>query len=228
MNRAQIVSELQQAIVVEKDFPVIQIGTDLRDAIMQKLAVQRVGVAEIAQDAARDLVAEIWDNPSAQTVEREDMIERHIRRAIERDREERSAAMIRVYTASKLRHAAMWRQLCAETKHVQFHARWLKHNVIGTPDDAVNASEFWLQDEQDVRDADAMLVYAEDGEHLRGALVEAGIAIACGIIVFVVGNHPDFGTWQYHPGVVRVPTLAAALEYLSKLTPRYRWIERQR
>lgn len=129
--------------------------------------------------------------------------------------------MIRVYTASKLRHAAMWRELCAVTAHIQAHARWLKHSTLGTPDTPEHAAEFWLQDEQDVRDADAVLVYADGDDHLRGALVEAGIAIASGVPVIVIGKHADYGTWQYHPGVTRMDDLPSALAYLRSLKPRY-------
>jgi nucleoside 2-deoxyribosyltransferase len=130
--------------------------------------------------------------------------------------------MLRVYTASKLKHAAMWKALCAATPHMQCHARWLKHSTLGTPDTAEHASEFWLQDEQDVRDADAVLVYAEGEDHLRGALIEDGIAIACDVPVIVVGNHADYGTWQHHPGVTKVADLASALLHLKTITPRYR------
>jgi nucleoside 2-deoxyribosyltransferase len=126
--------------------------------------------------------------------------------------------MIRVYTASKMKHAAMWRDLCTATPHVQFHARWLKHSAIGTPDDSGQASEFWMQD---VRDADAVLVYVEPGDHLRGALVEAGMAIAYGIPVCVIGKHQDYGTWQYHPMVTRVPDIQSALNWLEQRRPRY-------
>ena len=128
--------------------------------------------------------------------------------------------MIRVYTASKLKHARYWRELCETTHHVQFHARWLKHNRIGTPDTPEHASLFWLEDEQDVRDADAVLVYAEGDDHLRGALVEAGMAIAYGVPVIVVGTHPDYGTWQNHPGVIRAKDIHDAMMQLAEITPR--------
>lgn len=130
--------------------------------------------------------------------------------------------MLRVYTASKLKHAAMWRDLCARTYHVQFHARWLKHNSIGTPDTPEHAAEFWLQDEQDVKHADVVMVFASGDDHLRGALVEAGMAIAYGVPVIVVGTHPDYGTWQHHPGVMRVADLDAAVDAMRRLRPRYR------
>jgi nucleoside 2-deoxyribosyltransferase len=130
--------------------------------------------------------------------------------------------MIRVYTASKLKHAALWRRLCDCNAGIYLHARWLKHNKIGTLDSPENASEFWLQDEQDVKDADAVLVYAEGSDHLRGALVEAGMALAFGVPVFVVGDHEDYGTWRYHPGVRIVKNFDYAIAALAEITPRYR------
>lgn len=125
--------------------------------------------------------------------------------------------MIRVYTASKLSKAQMWRELYKQWPHVYFHARWLKHNEIGTPDLQEYAGRFWLEDEEDVRYADALLLFAENDEHLRGALVEAGMAIAFKIPVIVVGNHPDYGTWQHHPGVQRVADFNEASALLQKL-----------
>jgi nucleoside 2-deoxyribosyltransferase len=134
--------------------------------------------------------------------------------------------MLRVYFASKLKHAAKWRDLCEENHHFIAHARWLKHNKIATPDSPRYAREFWLQDEQDVRDADVVVVYGEEGEHLRGALVEAGIALALGIPVYVVGDHPDYGTWQYHPGVAKRVSLDVVLAELHDVIPRYAVMKR--
>lgn len=125
--------------------------------------------------------------------------------------------MIRVYGASKLSNAPLWRDLHAKWPHVYFHARWLKHNEIGTPGLQEYAGRFWLEDESDVRHADALLIYAQEGEHLRGALVEAGMAIAFKIPVIVVGKHPDYGTWQHHPNVKRVDTLEAAGVLLQQM-----------
>jgi nucleoside 2-deoxyribosyltransferase len=131
--------------------------------------------------------------------------------------------MIRVYFASKLHHAEKWRALCRSTPDIQCHARWLKHVAMGTPDRPEDAPDFWQQDEQDVRDADAVIVYAEGDDQLRGALVEAGMAIAYGVPVIVIGEHPFYGTWQYHPSVVRARDLEWALDYVRhELTPRYR------
>lgn len=121
--------------------------------------------------------------------------------------------MIRIYFASKLKHAPRWRTLCAESDQFIAHARWLKHNTLGTEDSPRNARRFWVEDVQDVLTADAVIVYAEGDDHLRGALIEAGAAIASGIRVYVVGKHPDYGTWQYHPSVRRARSLEEAINY---------------
>lgn len=129
--------------------------------------------------------------------------------------------MLKVYPATKLRHGIKFRAYNASQSTVFFCARWLQHTTHGTPDTQANAREFWLQDEYDVKSADAVLVYGEPDDRLAGALVEAGIAIASGIPVVVVGQHPQYSTWQYHPMVYRVEDLDAALVLLAKFIPRY-------
>ena len=117
----------------------------------------------------------------------------------------------KVYTASKIHHAAMWRTLRGEwADYVEFTARWPDHEGK-LSESARYARVFWMQDIQDVVRADCVLVYGQPGEKLRGALVEAGAGIATGKHVVVVGNNPDFGSWQYHPLVTRVPSLDEAL-----------------
>lgn len=124
--------------------------------------------------------------------------------------------MKRVYTASKLRHAEMWRALNDSVSGVFFHARWLKHTKMGAPDEAEHAVEFWKEDIEDVKTADVVLIYASDDDVLRGALVEAGAAIALGIPVVLAGDNESFGTWQYHPGVVyRTPMLHEAIDFIK-------------
>lgn len=123
--------------------------------------------------------------------------------------------MIRVYTASKLSRANLWRELDRDWPFVFFHARWIKHNNVGTPDTKEHAVRFWVEDEEDVKSADVVVVWAEGNEHLRGALVEAGIAIANQIPVLVIGDHPDYGTWQFHPGVHSAADIEDAGEWLA-------------
>lgn len=124
--------------------------------------------------------------------------------------------LIKVYCASKLHHAELWKRLYDEWNDVmEIVARWPFAHVNTVPDTAHYAKIFWQQDHEDVVKADVVLIYAEPDDKLRGALVEAGMAIALGKQVIVVGEHPDYGTWQYHPLVNRVPDIESARILLS-------------
>ena len=128
--------------------------------------------------------------------------------------------MLQVYMASKLHHFRRWRALRAQWSNLHFTARWPDMDVSTVPGTPEEARKHWIEDEEDVRAADAVLVYAEDGEHLRGALVEAGMAIALRKTVVVVGTHPDFGTWQHHPRVIQARDLEEARQRLEELSLR--------
>lgn len=122
--------------------------------------------------------------------------------------------MTKVYTASKLWHWPAWLRIAREWTEVTFTAHWPGHVRDGITEVPENAVEFWVEDLADVARSDVVLVYAEPGDHLRGALVEAGMGLALGKRVIVVGEHDDYGTWQYHPLVTRVANLAEARAFL--------------
>lgn len=130
--------------------------------------------------------------------------------------------MIKIYTASKLDHWRKWHSL--RSSGIEVTSRWIDHPHVTGPDayasEAASSPETmrgcWIEDEEDVRAADAVLVYGELGENLRGALVEAGMGIALGKPVLVVGDNENFGTWQHHPLCRRFDTVEAALVYLKQ------------
>ena len=127
--------------------------------------------------------------------------------------------LLKVYIASKLCHADKWHELRETWPEVVFVMRWPFCHVGNIPDDPVFAKIFWEQDLEDVSKSDVVLVYAEPGEKLRGALVEAGMAIALGKCVICVGvEHQDFGTWTHHPLVHRVVDLGEARLVLKCLS----------
>lgn len=128
---------------------------------------------------------------------------------------------LRVYFASKTSHAQKWRDLDLNSKVLKVVARWIKQ-VILDDGDIINksrdiarqgkdirdfAARCWIEDQQDIQGADYLVLYAEEGEHLRGGLVEAGIAIEYGIPVICIGSHPDYGSWQWHPMCMRLDSL---------------------
>jgi len=123
--------------------------------------------------------------------------------------------MIKVYTASRLAHAPLLKALRHSYPSITWTARW--PDLVGKVDDSPeNATWFWVQDEEDVRKADVVLVYGLDDDVLRGALVEAGMGIALGKRIICVGKSPSLGTWQYHPLVSRVAHLAEAFKLLEE------------
>lgn len=130
--------------------------------------------------------------------------------------------MPKVYIASKFHHGAKWLQLREESFQgqspwfgIQFTSRWFKQYYDRVPDEPQYCKIGWIHDLEDVEDCDVLIIYGEPGEHLRGALVEAGAALAFGKHVIAVGGHEDYGTWQYHPMVHLTQTMDEALVILK-------------
>lgn len=132
---------------------------------------------------------------------------------------------LKVYTASKLKHFQKWRDLRDANPEIIITSRWIDQS-LDQEYLAKNASvtaclseqaarEVWRVDHEDVAACDVVLVYAEESEHLRGALVEAGMGLALGKTIMVVGDHPDYGTWQYHTKVTRAKDLDQAVMLLG-------------
>lgn len=122
--------------------------------------------------------------------------------------------MIKVYIASKLKYAERFKKYREDWKAsgIDLHARWFDQAIIEQTSEVPpeDFHIFWLVDEEDVKVSSALIVYGEENDKLRGALIEAGIAIGQGMLVIVVGDCPDFGTWQYHPTVTRAGSLEHA------------------
>lgn len=128
---------------------------------------------------------------------------------------------LRIYFASKTTHAQKWREIDLNSQHIKVTGRWVKQVIIDDGD-IINKSrdigrqgkdmrEFaarcWMEDQQDIQCSDFLVLYAEPEEHLRGGLVEAGIAIEANIPVICIGTHPDYGSWQWHPLAMRLDSL---------------------
>ncbi len=129
--------------------------------------------------------------------------------------------MIKVYIASKLSNAEQFRAYRTTwTKDgINLHARWFDQAMLEHSEHSLSPHDFhifWLVDEEDVKVADAVIVCGYSTDKLRGALIEAGIAIAMGKLVIVIGDHPDYGTWQHHPVVVRANTFEEAKQMILR------------
>ena len=132
-----------------------------------------------------------------------------------------------IYVASRTHHAPRWRQLRAQNYQVM--SSWIDLAAEGVD---APAAETWPQSIAEVATSSALLVYIEKGDSpLRGALVEVGAALACGVPVHVCcheeldsATRRPLGSWIKHPLVrehasVELALRAATRDWLQKACP---------
>jgi hypothetical protein len=86
--------------------------------------------------------------------------------------------------------------------------------------ETANMSELWARIQREIESCERLVLYAEPEDlPLKGALIEAGIALALGKPVFVVfGNSPKesdykaLGSWTNHPLVSFANSVVAAMK----------------
>lgn len=124
--------------------------------------------------------------------------------------------MKRVYGASRVKHAAMWKALRDAGEPII--SSWIDEAGEG---ETKSLSELWERIEREVKSATLLVLYVEENDFpLKGALIEAGMAIAFGVPVFVVLGG-DFeletrtlrplGSWAQHPLVEFKDSVVEAL-----------------
>lgn len=118
---------------------------------------------------------------------------------------------IRVYVASKLRHAEKFMKLRNEYPDIHFTASWPITAGLGS--EAERPVYQWMgESEVQILNSDCVLVYAEAGEILKTALIQVGIAYARRIPIFVIGEHDSYAEWQFNTNIVtRVPNIKRAM-----------------
>jgi hypothetical protein len=124
-----------------------------------------------------------------------------------------------VYIASRASipaRAARWRHL-RDVDGWHIISSWIDEDGEGQTDDF---SELWVRIETEIKGAERLIVYVEEGDFpLKGAYIEAGIALAAGVPIFVVApgvtieprSRRPIGSWVDHPLVKIVPDMEAAL-----------------
>lgn len=90
-----------------------------------------------------------------------------------------------VYTASKVRHGWRWRELRDQGVNVIASWIFLGEGPLATQKEYEN---LWIACVHEARIANACLLYAEEGDVLKGALIEAGACLAAGGSVIQVGD----------------------------------------
>lgn len=125
---------------------------------------------------------------------------------------------MKIYGASKLKYAPLWRKLRQEWIEHEFTNTWIDTYLDaggGTLPDICRTA--WIKNVEDVLRADCVLLFAGyHDELLRGAILEAGVAIGAGRQVIVTGLSSSYGSWQFHPAVIRIPTLDNVREFLRE------------
>jgi hypothetical protein len=109
---------------------------------------------------------------------------------------------MKVYCASKSKHAPLWLQWKA--KGVPVTSSWLAKFDQGRLSDQTS---HWNTILTDIESSDAVLFYSEPGEIQKGAVAEFGIGFALDKKLFYVGPIEDSVTLVEHERVVHYPTL---------------------
>lgn len=109
-----------------------------------------------------------------------------------------------IYTASRTRHAHLWRALRASGTPI--HSTWIDEAGPGETEDF---ADLWDRCIAEASTARVLLCYREPGEILKGAYVEVGAALAHRVPILAVGAE-EF-SFTRHRLVTNVPTLAEAL-----------------
>jgi len=130
----------------------------------------------------------------------------------------------KVYTASKINYQKLWLSLREDPDwdFVDWTASWVESVYLQAEIDSGLVTdemfrEAWTQNVYDIRKSDFLLIYSRAGEALKGALVEAGVALGNGIDVIAVGL-PTEHNWCYYPSVRVIPSLREARQYLYRFT----------
>lgn len=103
---------------------------------------------------------------------------------------------MRVYVASNLKHRNRWIDVLRETG-VETSSRWL--HMGESKDDKSFRADVWIKCVEDVKSSKALVYYKAEGDSMKGALVEIGIAFASGIPVVICGDGPFDNSFFCHP-----------------------------
>lgn len=102
---------------------------------------------------------------------------------------------IKIYIASKTRHAARWQTLRAQGYNII--STWIDEAGKGESKDLRDLA---IRCIDEAKSADRVILYASENDILKGALMEVGAALACNVPVYVVGMSESFETaLNQHP-----------------------------
>ena len=114
---------------------------------------------------------------------------------------------MRIYAASKVKHAPMWRELRAMGWPII--STWIDEAGEGESGDLSDLAHRCIAE---ASSADVLLLYCEPGEVQKGAMIEVGAALACGRRVISVGECDTTSkTFIHHARWLQSQTISDAL-----------------
>lgn len=107
----------------------------------------------------------------------------------------------RIYIASKAKHRPRWREF-RDILGYDIISQWIDtDDKFNENPEGLDYAKLWRACVQDVKNCDVLVIYIEEEEHLKGALVELGIALGLNKEIIVTGILGDNGTWYHHDRV---------------------------
>lgn len=125
--------------------------------------------------------------------------------------------MKKIYIASKTKHADKWLKLRDE-EFVNIISTWINEAGEGQSPDMADLCKRCIDE---CLACDAMIVYSEEGDHLRGAFIEMGIVLSRYkqmIPIYLVGSVlPNGSAFTYSHQVFGAKTIDEAIEFINEV-----------
>jgi hypothetical protein len=120
--------------------------------------------------------------------------------------------MKRIYIASKTKHADKWIEL--RNRGVNIISSWIDE---AGPGQTKNMADLCNRCINESIECDAMIVYSEEGDYLKGAFIEMGVALGVpGKPIVLVGPVlPEGSAFTYHRRVWQASSIEHAITLLS-------------
>lgn len=120
-----------------------------------------------------------------------------------------------IYVASKVKHAPMWRRF--RDAGAPIISTWINEAGEGQTNDYKELASRCVRE---VQCATSLVLYCEHGEILKGAIIEAGVALAAGIRVYCAGDCESISrVFRSHPLWTTASTVDVAIYYASEYLP---------
>lgn len=116
--------------------------------------------------------------------------------------------MARIYIASKTRHAGLWKAL--RDAGVPIISSWIDEAGKG---ETLDWGRMWQTCFDQAATATHLIIYVQEGEILKGAWIEVGVALANSVPVFGVGID-DYNIIKY-PKIMSRPSIDVVLREIT-------------